>query len=109
MLKIVGTEIHLTKGDSAYLNIEITNGQGVLYIPQTGDKVIMTVRNTLDNELAFQKTVDAGTCIVIQPMDTLGVPVGRYKYDVELNTVSGDVFTVIPKSTFYLEEEVTHE
>jgi hypothetical protein len=33
MLKIVGTEIHLTKGDSAYLNIEITNGQGVLYMP----------------------------------------------------------------------------
>lgn len=109
MLTIKGTEIHLTKGDSAYLNLEITNNHNQPYNVQNGDKIVMTVRNALSNALLFQKTVDADSCIVIHPNDTSLATIGRYKYDVELTTASGDVFTIIPKSFFYLEEEVTHE
>jgi hypothetical protein len=69
----------------------------------------MTVRSNLDNSLVFQKRVPADNAIIIEPKDTSSAAVGRYKYDVELNTESGDVFTIITKSTFFIEEEVTHE
>lgn len=109
MLKIIGTEIHLTKGDSAYLNVGISNTVGYPYKIKAGDELVMTVRSNLDNSLIFQKRIPADSALMIEPKDTMNAIAGRYKYDIELNTEAGEVFTIIPKSTFFIEEEVTHE
>lgn len=108
MLSVSGTTIKLTRGDTAYLSLDLTM-DGEAYEYADGDTVTLSVRvNTDDNpEYLFQKVVNAGETIVIQPEDTKPLAYGRYKYDVQLNTVQGEVFTVIEPSTFQITEEVT--
>ena len=105
MLTIKGNDIHLTKGDSAYLNVEITNDDGTPYAIKEGDSLTITVKATNGTKI-FSKTVKAYESIIIEPKDTVDAGVGRYKYDIQLNT-ENQVYTIIPVSSFFIEEEVT--
>ena len=105
MLTIKGNDIHLTKGDSAYLNVEITNDDGTPYAIKEGDTLTMTVKATNGTKI-FSKTVQAYESIIIEPKDTADVGVGRYKYDIQLNT-ENQVYTIITVSSFFVEEGVT--
>ena len=107
MLTIKGNEIHLTQGDSAHLNIEITNDDGTPYAIKEGDTLTMTVKATNGTKI-FSKTVQAYESIIIEPQDTIDVGVGRYKYDIQLNT-ENQVYTIIPVSSFFVEEGITDE
>lgn len=111
MLRIDEGKIYLTRGDTAYLDILITLDDGANYVPTDGDKIYFSVKQNLDDtEYALQKEVAAGETIILMPADTNSLPIGKYWYDVQLNTAIGEVFTVIEKSAFYLREEVTdHE
>ena len=105
MLTIKGNEIHLTQGDSAYLNVEITNDDGTPYAIKEGDSLTMTVKSTNGTKI-FSKTGQAYESIIIEPQDTINVGVGRYKYDIQLNT-ENQVYTIIPVSSFFIEEGLT--
>ena len=105
MLTIKGNEIHLTQGDSAILNVEITNDDGTPYAIKEGDSLTMTVKATNGTKI-FSKTVQAYESIIIEPQDTIDVGVGRYKYDIQLNT-ENQVYTIIPVSSFFIEEGLT--
>ena len=105
MLTIKGNDIHLTKGDSAYLNVEITNDDGTPYQIKAGDTITMTVKSTNGTKI-FSKTVQAYESIIIEPKDTIDAGVGRYKYDIQLDT-ENQVYTIIPVSSFFIEEGVT--
>ena len=107
MLTIKGNDIHLTKGDSAYLNVEITNDDGTPYAIKEGDSLTMTVKST-NGTLIFSKTGQAYESIILEPKDTIDVGVGRYKYDIQLNT-ENQVYTIISVSSFFIEEGVTDE
>ena len=102
MLTIKGNDIHLTKGDSAYLNVEITNDDGTPYAIKEGDSLTITVKATNGTKI-FSKTVQAYESIIIEPQDTIDVGVGRYKYDIQLDT-ENQVYTIIPVSSFFIEE-----
>ena len=102
MLTIKGNDIHLTKGDSAYLNVEITNDDGTPYAIKEGDTLTMTVKATNGTKI-FSKTVQAYESIILEPKDTAEVGVGRYKYDIQLNT-ENQVYTIISVSSFFIEE-----
>ena len=105
MLTIKGNEIHLTQGDSAYLNVEITNDDGTPYAIKEGDSLTITVKATNGTKI-FSKTVQAYESIIIEPKDTVDAGVGRYKYDIQLNT-ENQVYTIIPVSSFFIEEGIT--
>ena len=105
MLTIKGNDIHLTKGDSAYLNVEITNDDGTPYNIKEGDTLTMTLKATNGTQI-FSKTGKAYESIIIEPQDTINVGVGRYKYDIQLNT-ENQVYTIIPVSSFFIEEGIT--
>ena len=105
MLTIKGNEIHLTQGDSAYLNVEITNDDGTPYAIKEGDSLTMTVKSTNGTRI-FSKTVQAYESIIIEPKDTIDAGVGRYKYDIQLDT-ENQVYTIIPVSSFFIEEGLT--
>lgn len=98
-------DIHLTQGDSAYLTVEITNDDGTPYNIKEGDTLTMTVKATNGTKI-FYKTVQAYESIIIEPKDTADVGVGRYKYDIQLNT-ENQVYTIIPVSFFFIEEGIT--
>ena len=102
MLTIKGNDIHLTKGDSAYLNVEITNDDGTPYAIKEGDSLTITVKATNGTKI-FSKTVQAYESIIIEPKDTVDAGVGRYKYDIQLNT-ENQVYTIISVSSFFIEE-----
>lgn len=103
-----GNAVSLTRGDTAYLNVTITNdADDTEYELQDGDTLVFTVKKNVDDDPIVQKKIAGGTVFHIEPKDTVLADFGKYKYDILLYTEAGDVFTVIPSSTFELLEEVT--
>ena len=110
MLKVLPSgDIELTRGDSAWFEVDINNEEtGEKYEVKATDELTMTIRKSIfDEDIVFSKTVRATNVIDMKPIDTSNIEYGKYKYDVQLTTSSGDVFTVIAPSTFNLLYEVT--
>jgi hypothetical protein len=100
--------IKLTRGDTAYLTFPMTTSTGEEYVMQAGDKLELTVRETVEIENALiHKVVMGANEFYIEPSDTAGLAFGKYKYDVQLTTADGDVFTVTPVREFEVLGEVT--
>lgn len=103
--------IKLTRGDTAYFEVEIKNeidGKIKIYEVQEGDKLYFTVKKSYtDTVPVIQKVVHGGNVVHIEPEDTEGLDFGSNKYDVQLNTKDGDVYTVIGPAEFELLKEVT--
>lgn len=102
--------IHLTRGDTARLLIDraanAATGKDYVFTPE--DKVTMTVKKTVyDTSPAVQLTVPGGAAIHIRPEDTKELSFGKYLYDIQLTTADGDIYTVIPPTTFEILKEVT--
>lgn len=108
MLRIEDGNIYLTKGDTAYLQVDVTFDDGTAYEPFTGDTITLSVKtDTEATDYVFTKTVNIGEMFYIEPEDTAEQEVGKYYYDVQVNTAAGEIFTVIEPSGFYIRSEVT--
>lgn len=116
MLRVINRDIYLTRGDSAALNIKITNyGCNQPYELSDGDEVFLTVKESYTLEsFVFQKRItytdliDGDIIFKILPNDTNSLDFKEYIYDVEIKTSVGDVYTIIPPSIFKIESEVTY-
>lgn len=98
--------IALTKGDTAQIEVKVKDANGVDR-PIYGDDVVrITVRPDANAEAVLALTAIEGI-INITPEDTKHIAPGEYVYDVELKAFTGNIYTIIPKSTFLLEEEIT--
>lgn len=107
MLSINGNNISLTRGDTAFLTVELQNQDGTPYSPQTGDIL----------RFALKKTYNAADCIILKPIsmetmtlelepsDTKQQKFGSYVYDIEFTDAAGHVYTPIV-ATFNITEEV---
>ena len=107
MLYIEGNTIRLTRGDTAYLNVPLLASEGQYEMSPNDTLTLSVKRNTRDTEYLFQKIVTGTNSFHIEPTDTAALSFGKYTYDVQLDTGNGDVFTVIPPSTFEVLAEVT--
>ena len=109
MLYIDDKNIKLTRGDTARLTVPIINlANNGEYTMESGDILYFTVKKTAkDSDFLFQKSVTGSNSIHIRPEDTATLSFGKYKYDVQLTTATGDVYTVIEPSTFEVMEEIT--
>lgn len=102
--------IHLTRGDTARFSIgpvvnTITNTN---YTPTPEDTVTMTIKKTvLQADPCVQIIVPGGEVLHIKPEDTKAMAFGKYVYDIQLTTADGDVYTIVPPTTFELLKEVT--
>ena len=102
--------IHLTRGDTARFSIgEIVNTiTNTNYTPTAEDTVTMTIKKTvLQADPCVQIIVSGGEVFHIKPEDTKAMAFGKYVYDVQLTMADGDVYTIIPPTTFELLKEVT--
>lgn len=110
MLNITENRISLTRGDTAYLDIEVKI-DGNAYELQEDDTLTLTVKkkpsDTDSEPILIQKVIYGETLFHIEPSDTAELPFGKYKYDVQLNKANGDVFTIIEPTLFIVLEEVT--
>ena len=85
----------LTRGDSAYIDVSITTATGETYVMQTGDRLTLTVRQQADENSAVLLQAESSTTqLHLLPAQTKQLSVGKYSYDVQLSTASGDVYTV---------------
>ncbi len=107
MLKIKGTDILLTRGDTARITLKVSR-DGKPY-DFSADTVRFSVKkDTASPDFIIRKTAVDGI-IHIAPADTAALEYGNYVYDVELTTAGGDVCTVVPPSRFTVGPEVTWE
>ena len=109
MLKINGTTITLTRGDSALITLTLTYKNGDFYEPAEGDQIRFAVKkdfNDLVSPLLFITIPTDTLLLYISPEQSKGLAYGQYKYDIQLTTASGDVDTFIDKATLVITEEV---
>ena len=109
MLEVNGNDIKLTRGDTAYLTIPITDTiSGNDYEMGEDDVLYFSVKKNINSqEYLFQKEIAGGNTFKILPEDTKRLRFGIYIYDVQLNASNGDIFTIIEPSNFEVKTEVT--
>lgn len=119
MLNIDGSVISLTRGDSAYITLQINTGKEYAYRLESTDVIQCQVRPGVNTEeLLFEgiwgETLELqsdGRSVIwhIKPEDTKNAdPNTEYYWDAQLVVgASGDVFTFIPASRFKILDEVT--
>lgn len=111
--KIKHINIYLTRADSAYLDLEITDNDDNPVLLGDGDLVKIQVRESEadDAKLVFEGTIiyngDGTATWRIYPSDTAGKDITDYVWDAEVEYSNGDTFTFIPLSVFGLLPEST--
>nr|DAQ28921.1 MAG TPA: hypothetical protein [Caudoviricetes sp.] len=102
--------IFLTRGDSATLNVDVSNADGTAYTPTGTVKLYFSVKKSVnDTNYVLQKIItDLSESISITPSDTTALDCGNYQYDVEMHD-GEKVYTIIPPTQFTLGTEVTQE
>lgn len=110
MLKVNGNAIELTRGDTARFTITVKNElTGNDYEIQPNDVIVMTIKKKeMDADALVVKEITGTNLIHLRPEDTSELSFGKYVYDIQLTTEGGDVYTIIPPSTFELAKEVTY-
>ena len=104
---ITGTNISLTRGDSLFLQLELTKN-GEPYTPEQGCSIRFAMKESYtSNKVLIMKPIPLDTLILeIEPMDTKPLPMNKtYVYDIELTDEAGHVDTFI-EGKFRLTEEV---
>lgn len=106
MLKIENNDIYLTRGDTASIEISLVDENGNEYVLDDEDRLVFTLKNSEHHkDELISKMITVGV-LHIEHEDTKDLTFGKYKYDVQLSTKNGEVFTVIEPSLFVLLEEV---
>ena len=115
MVKINGTTIQMTRGDTLTALLSLTRN-GSSYTPEAGDVIRFALKHTdmtagnkeyKDTEPLLTKTVSNDTMqLVIEPEDTKSLSFGTYVYDMQITFANGDVDTFITPSSFVLKPEV---
>jgi hypothetical protein len=113
-VKIVGTSIYMTRGDSETITVSIRDSDGNDIPLAAGDTIYFTVKSSIEaTEKAFQKVItnftDGKAIINILPEDTKSLPFTELVYDVQWTSAAGKVTTIIKPSKFIIEGEVTYE
>lgn len=118
MLKVIGKKIFITRGDTAYITVNVYAPDGSEYVLQEGDKLWFAVkRKTTDKDyLISPKELSIGinpstgkqeAVLSIFPQETKNLDFGSFVYDVSLvNTAKNFVNTIIEPSSFTITEEV---
>lgn len=109
MLKIDDqNNITLTRGDTAYIDIdEWVDYDGNVYYLEEGDRVYFRLRTTkqiLTKELVVDWESNVAT-LIIEPRDTIPLPVAAHRYEIELVTANDEHFTFVANKIFTIDKE----
>lgn len=109
MLRISGTTITLTRGDSAKIALDLEYNNGDPYKPQAGDVIRFALKKTYSDILPPLLLINIPTdslILHISAAESKQLAYGQYKYDIQITTANGDVDTFIDRATFIVTEEV---
>lgn len=100
--------IEMTRSDTPTFTVNLTDYDGNEYVMDPLDELVFTVKKDYYNKKPLiQVKVQGSNVIHLKTEDTICLKYGTYKYDVQLNTKDGQIFTVIPYNNFTLNYEVT--
>ncbi len=108
-VKISGTTIVATRGDTIKVFIPMEYEDKTPYSPSAGDKIRFALKRDYNDEtVIFEKNIPTDTLLLkIDPSDTKNLPQpSQYVYDIQLTYANGDVDTFIAKAKFKITEEV---
>lgn len=108
MVRVNGTTITMTRGDTLTVQIAINKADGTPYEPEQGDAVRFALKKDYsDKAPLIMKTIDIeDLCLTLVPNDTKKLAFGDYVYDIELTQEDGTVDTFVAKARFKITEEV---
>ena len=116
MIKITGTKIEMTRGDTLIATVGIMDSTGQAYTPVEGDSIKFALKsaqmtlgrgNYKDINPLISKTIPTDTLVLqLNPADTASLQFGDYRYDIELTHASGVVDTFINNAVFVIAPEV---
>lgn len=108
MLKIDGTTIRLTRGDTLKIAISLKDYEGHDYTPSQGDVIRFALKKRYeDSRPLIHKIIDnSDLMLVLEPSDTKDLSFGDYVYDIEITFNDGTVDTFICEAIFTLAKEV---
>ena len=109
MVKITGTTIRMTKGDTLPITLLLEDEFGRDYIPDEGDRIRFVVKQDInDKEPLIEQEIPTNSLFLRLPPSAtkeLEAP-ETYVYDMEITYANGDVDTFINKGKLILVEEV---
>ena len=109
MLKIEDNNIYLTRGDTAFIDILITDEDGQAYTMDADDRVIFTLRKLYDKGSVLLEKTSSTPEIGFSTNDTKNLEFGDYKFDIYLfNSNTQTLDTFIADRIFTVGEEA-HE
>lgn len=108
MLEINDNAIYLTRGDSAFITVNLLNSLGDNYTPAIGDKLYFRLKNNVfGDSLILSKLIDISTLTLeLVPSDTTNLDFATYRYEIELVTGSGQCYTVVENAPFVVGAEL---
>lgn len=96
MIKVEGTTITLTRGDTWPLTVEAETKDGNPYELQDGEYIELVVkRKNTDNVVLLRKVADNNGTIYFERADTWGMKAGIYEYQVRVENGTNDFRTFI--------------
>lgn len=99
--------ITITRGDTLVSQVAITDRNGVEYVPDENDTIRFALRRADKEEVLLTKEIPYDTLtLILDAEETEQLPVGEYRYDIEITMSNGVVDTFIPWSKFKVTEEV---
>ena len=94
-------EVFLTRGDTAWLLVELEDDNGQPYEIQPNEILTLTVKKTCeDKEALIEKKVSGTAEFYFRPEDTKSLVFGSYRYDVQLTDASSPESILIEKESF---------
>lgn len=109
MIKISGTTIKMTRGDTLRLTLTLTDEDGNVYTPLEGDHIRFAMKTSYNEATPILvKDIPNDTLqLVLNPEDTKHLPQPcTFVYDLEITYANGDVETFVDKAKLQLTEEV---
>lgn len=112
MLRITGTTIHLTRGDTGLIQLALTDENDNPYVPTEGDAIRFAMKKKMSDDEEVLARIDIPTdtlLLEIKPEDTSSLAYSKskpYKYDIEITYASGRKDTFVEDADIYLMPEV---
>lgn len=112
MINAFQNVITITRGDDAYITIDVTDVLGNEYVLEDGDVITMYVKQPVEGqtlesqEVLFSKTFNSENSASISSADTKNLSAGVYKYGVKLTKADLTTATIISPTDFIVEEGI---
>ena len=108
MVKVNGTTIEMTRGDTFIATLTLTQADGTEYTPDANDEIRFAMKQRYSDSASkiYKVISNDDLTLTIDPADTKNLKFGTYVYDIQITYADGRVDTFIDRAKFVLTEEV---